>query len=82
MMLTGLETALIGVLCAVVGWVSAWITLSGRYMTRKECGLQHKVLAERNKDFKTIFAMLRAIVLHLPIPETEKQRIINMNSSE
>ena len=85
MTLTGLEVVLVGLFVGLVASVSTWIFTTAKYQCRANCDERHKAIAielvaikaRQASDIEQIMRMLRAIVMHLPIGESEKITIIN-----
>ena len=83
--LTPLETVLGGtVLSGVVGLVT-WVVTASRYQTKDACSTIHGAMCQRvtdvertqEVDTKAQKRMLTEIVMHLPIEDEHKVRIIN-----
>lgn len=85
MELTGLEIIMGGsILSGIVG-LGTWIISSARFQSRASCDERHSgvcrdicaIKEKQSVDTGIIMRMLRSLIVHSDIPESEKERILN-----
>lgn len=90
MELTGLEVIMGGAILSGIVGLGTWMVTSSRYQSRTACDERHAgvcreicdIKSKQSADTGIIMRMLRSLIVHSDIPETEKERILNDRSAQ
>ena len=85
MELTGLEVIMGGAILSGVVGVGTWVISASRYQSRTSCDERHRAVcadvcdlkAKQSSDTGVIMRMLRSLIVHSAMPESEKERVLN-----